>query len=186
MSRFSRRRPPREPDPRELEWQRNRSRYQTVFDRLTRGLVRVSTEDARYKLGLSANPPRRTRLASLSDPRKGNEPVAYLYRVPGVGLLEVGGIGGNWYLRAGVYARFERTHGKPHYDPDSSASRSHLPRSRLSLAEYEHAVRKACRSTGCHFTVEDRYAILAGWRKGTKPFRLAITLATRHRHGRRR
>jgi hypothetical protein len=86
------------------QWERERAHYSKRKEELTRGLVRVDSEEALRTFGLNINrSPHREVALSLSDARRGHEPVAHLFRVPGVGYYESGAPGGTWYLMpAGV------------------------------------------------------------------------------------
>jgi hypothetical protein len=76
----------------EEEWHRRRANYEARTRSLKEGLVRIVGGDGLLRRGLDI-PTRGTIVASLSDPRKYNEPVAHFRRYPGFGYGEDGGIG---------------------------------------------------------------------------------------------
>jgi hypothetical protein len=76
----------------EEEWRRRRADYEARTRSLKEGLVRIVGGDGLLRRGLDI-PTRGTIVASLSDPRKYNEPVAHFRRYPGFGYGEDGGIG---------------------------------------------------------------------------------------------
>lgn len=63
--------------------------------------------------------------------------------------------------------------------------RTHVPRSRLTLVEYEREVRKACKYLGLHTGLRhenDRRLVLQGHHAGAKPITTALAIEKAHRH----
>jgi len=82
----------------EEEWKRLSAEYRAKTDPLKAGLVEIDGQDLRSR-GLQV-PPRDNEvlIASLNDPRKGNEPVALFYQYPGFGYGESYGFGSKYYV----------------------------------------------------------------------------------------
>jgi hypothetical protein len=82
----------------EKEWKRLSAEYRAKTDPLKAGLVEIDGQDLRSR-GLQV-PPRDNEvlIASLNDPRKGNEPVALFYQYPGFGYGESYGFGSKYYV----------------------------------------------------------------------------------------
>ena len=81
----------------EEEWQRRRSEYQAKVEPLKTGLVRIVGGDELLRRGIQI-PTSGVIVASLSDPRKYNEPVAHFRQYPDFGYGEDGGIGTTYYV----------------------------------------------------------------------------------------
>lgn len=81
----------------EEEWLRRKEEYRAKTDPLKEGLVRVVGGDGLLRRGLAV-PTGSEVVASLSDPRKSNEPVAHFRRYPGFGYGEDGGIGVTYFV----------------------------------------------------------------------------------------
>ena len=81
----------------EEEWQRKRAEYQAKVEPLKAGLIRIVGGDELLRRGMQI-PTNGTVVASLSDPRRGNEPVAHFRRYPGFGYGEDGGIGQTYFV----------------------------------------------------------------------------------------
>ena len=81
----------------EEEWQRQRAEYQAKVEPLKAGLIRIVGGDELLRRGMQI-PTNGTVVASLSDPRRGNEPVAHFRRYPGFGYGEDGGIGQTYFV----------------------------------------------------------------------------------------
>jgi|SRR5580692_64874 hypothetical protein len=82
----------------EEEWKRLSAEYRAKTDPLKAGLVEIDGQDLRSR-GLQV--PSRSNevlIASLSDPRKGNEPVAHFYQYPGFGYGESFGFSSKYYV----------------------------------------------------------------------------------------
>ena len=82
----------------EEEWQRKSAEYRAKVEPLKAGLVKINGQDLRSR-GLQI-PSRDDEIliASLSDPRKGNEPVAHFWQYPGFGYGEDGGLGQTYFV----------------------------------------------------------------------------------------
>lgn len=82
----------------EEEWKRLSAEYRAKTDPLKAGLVEIDGQDLRSR-GLQV-PPRDNEvlIASLNDPRKGNEPVALFYQYPGFGYGESFGFSSRYYV----------------------------------------------------------------------------------------
>ena len=81
----------------EEEWQRRRSEYQAKVEPLKTGLVRIVGGDELLRRGIQI-PTNGVIVASLSDPRRQNEPVAHFRRYPGFGYGEDGGLGQTYFV----------------------------------------------------------------------------------------
>lgn len=81
----------------EEEWARRKSAYLAKTDPLKVGMTKVDGGMELIRLGLDV-PTRGDIVASLSDPRKGNEPVAHFRHYPGLGYGEDGGIGTIYFV----------------------------------------------------------------------------------------
>lgn len=81
----------------EEDWQRQRTEYQAKVEPLKAGLVRIVGGDELLRRGIQI-PTNGTIVASLSDPRRQNEPVAHFRRYPGFGYGEDGGIGQTYFV----------------------------------------------------------------------------------------
>ena len=86
----------------EEEWKKRSAEYRAKTDPLKAGLVEIDGQDLRSR-GLQV--PSRSNevlIASLSDPRKGNEPVAHFYQYPGFGYGESFGFGSKYYVEPSI------------------------------------------------------------------------------------
>ena len=120
----------------EEDWQRQRTEYQAKVEPLKAGLVRIVGGDELLRRGIQI-PTNGTIVASLSDPRRQNEPVAHFRRYPGFGYGEDGGIGQTYFVEPAIVPAGKETREAEPQDTlvtarriarDSSGSEPHLLR----------------------------------------------------------
>lgn len=98
----------------EEEWQRKSAEYRAKVEPLKAGLVKINGQDLRSR-GLQI-PSRDDEIliASLSDPRKGNEPVAHFWQYPGFGYGEDGGLGQTYFVDPAIVPTGKETREAKH------------------------------------------------------------------------
>lgn len=86
----------------EEEWRKRQSAYYEKVEPLKAGLVEIRGEDLRSRGLTIPSRANEVLVASLSDPRKGNEPVAHFWQYPGFGYGESGGLSTTYYVEPAI------------------------------------------------------------------------------------
>ena len=119
----------------EDDWQRQRSEYQAKVEPLKAGLVRIVGGDELLRRGIQI-PTNGVIVASLSDPRRQNEPVAHFRRYPGFGYGEDGGLGQTYFVDPAIVPAGKETREARRHHPGTDALRHERKMLRRVLIEH--------------------------------------------------